>query len=87
MTHFESELHSLKEQLLGMASHAEHAVNQAIKALVERDDDIARRVKEDDDEIDRLEKLIDEHGAVSDSRCAGPTLPVERTACASVHIR
>jgi phosphate transport system protein len=55
MTHFEAELQPLKEQLLAMSSHAEAAVNQAIKALVDRDDDLARRVKEDDDAIDKLE--------------------------------
>lgn len=64
MTHFESEQQALKERLLVMASRAEAAVNQAIKALVDRDDDLARRVKEDDDEIDRLEKEIDEHAIV-----------------------
>jgi phosphate uptake regulator len=37
-----------------MASLAEGAVNKAIKALVERDDDLARRVKEEDSAIDRL---------------------------------
>jgi phosphate transport system protein len=64
MTHFESEQQALKERLLVMASRAEAAVNLAIKALVDRDDDLARRVKEDDDEIDRLEKEIDEHAIV-----------------------
>ena len=31
-----------------MASHAETAVNQAVQALVQRDSDLALRVKEDD---------------------------------------
>jgi len=44
MIHFDQELASLKEQLLIMASLAEAAVNKAIKALVERDDDLARPV-------------------------------------------
>lgn len=60
MTHFESELQSLKQKLLLMASRAEAAVNLAMKALVERDDDLARSVKEADDAIDRLELEIDE---------------------------
>jgi len=59
-THFEQELVALKEQLLTMASLAEAAVKRAIKALVERDDDLARRVNEEDNEIDRLEMEIDE---------------------------
>lgn len=59
MTHFESEIAALKEKLLLMASRAEASVNNAIKALVERDDDLARRVTEDDDQIDRLEQEVD----------------------------
>ena len=45
----------LKERLLVMASYAEAAVNRAVKALVRRDDDLARRTREDDDLIDSLE--------------------------------
>ncbi len=60
MTHFESEIQSLKDRLLAMASRAESSVTNAIKALVERDDDLARSVKENDDEIDQLEKEVDE---------------------------
>ncbi len=59
MTHFESELAALKQKLLLMASHAESAVNNAIKALVDRDDDLARKVAEDDDKIDHLEQEVD----------------------------
>lgn len=43
-----------------MASYAEAAVNRAVKALVRRDDDLARRTREEDDRIDALEKEIDE---------------------------
>lgn len=43
-----------------MASHAEAAVNRAVKALMRRDDDLARRTKEDDTVIDRFEMEIDE---------------------------
>jgi phosphate transport system protein len=64
MTHFESEIASLKERLLLMASRAESAVNRSVKALVDRDDDIAREVMNDDDEIDRLEKEVDEQTVV-----------------------
>jgi phosphate transport system protein len=59
MTHFESELAALKERLLLMASRSEAAVNNAIKALVDRDDDLARRVTESDDQIDHLEQEVD----------------------------
>ena len=42
--HFEAGLDTLKQKLLTMASHAESAVTRAIKALVDRDDELARRV-------------------------------------------
>jgi phosphate transport system protein len=58
--HFENELAGLKEKLLILASHAESAVSKAIKALVERDDELARRVMADDVIVDQLEIEIDE---------------------------
>jgi phosphate transport system protein len=58
--HFENELAGLKEKLLIMASHAESAVSKAIKALIERDDELARRVMADDVIVDQLEIEIDE---------------------------
>jgi phosphate transport system protein len=60
MQHFDQELASLKEKLLTMASLAEAAVNKAIKALVDRDDDLARGVKDEDSDIDRLEIEMDD---------------------------
>jgi phosphate transport system protein len=57
---FETELAALKEKLLIMASHAEGAVHRALKALIRRDDELARRTKEEDAIIDRLEIEIDE---------------------------
>ncbi len=60
MTHFDQELAALKDKLLDMASKAEGAVNNAIKALVDRDDDLARSVKEADNAIDQLEIEVDE---------------------------
>ncbi|HVR36650.1 MAG TPA: phosphate signaling complex protein PhoU [Methylomirabilota bacterium] len=58
--HFDQELAELKEKLLTMASHAETAVTRALQALVNRDDDLARTVKNDDTVIDRMEIEIDE---------------------------
>jgi len=54
------DLDQLKQKLLTMASHAEIAVNEALRALVERDYDLALRVKESDNVIDHLEVEIDE---------------------------
>lgn len=58
--HFSQELDELKKKLLVMASNAETAVSRAIKAMVDRDDDLARRVREDDSILDEFEKEIDE---------------------------
>src|SRR5436309_2564151 len=60
MLHFEQEIAALKETLLTMASLAEAAVNKALQALVERNDDLARAVKEEDSAIDRLEIELDD---------------------------
>jgi phosphate transport system protein len=58
--HFEMGLDSLRQKLLVMASHAETAVNQSVQALVQRDHDLALRVKEDDNVIDQFEVEIDD---------------------------
>ncbi len=60
MTNFDEELQLLKDKLLTMASHADTAVARAIRALVERDDELARRVEEDDNLLDQLEIKIDD---------------------------
>jgi phosphate transport system protein len=54
------ELDGLKQKLLTMASHAETAVNEALRALVERDYDLALRVRDDDRVIDQFELEIDD---------------------------
>jgi phosphate transport system protein len=58
--HFEMGLDALRQKLLLMASRAESAVNQAMQALNHRDHDLAVRVKDEDDIIDRHELEIDE---------------------------
>src|SRR6478752_2707196 len=54
------DLDELKQKLLTMASHAETAVNEALRALLERDYELALRVKESDNVIDQLEVEIDD---------------------------
>jgi phosphate transport system protein len=54
------DLEELKEKLFSMAGHAEAAVRLAIKALLERDESLAHKVKEDDRVLDRLEIEVDE---------------------------
>lgn len=60
MTHYHEEISRLKESLLAMASHAESAVARSMRALVERDEALARQVQEDDNILDRLEVEIDD---------------------------
>src|SRR5688572_17475906 len=60
MTHFDEEMTKLKDSLLAMASHAESAVARGMRALVERDDALARQVQQDDNILDQFEIEIDE---------------------------
>jgi phosphate transport system protein len=59
-THYAEEMTRLKDSLLAMASHAESAVARAIRALVDRDEALARQVQEDDNIIDQFEIEIDD---------------------------
>ena len=59
-SHFDHDIGELKQRLLAMAGQAETAVNLALQALLNRDYDLALRVKEDDNIIDRFEVEIDE---------------------------
>jgi phosphate transport system protein len=62
--HFEMGLDSLRQKILLMASRAETAVNQSVQSLVQRDYDLAVRVREDDNIIDQFEVEIDEMAIV-----------------------
>jgi phosphate transport system protein len=59
-SHQNQQLASLKDKLLAMASRVETAITKAIRALVERDDELATSVKIEDDDIDELEIEIDD---------------------------
>ncbi len=50
----------LKEELLLMASLAERSLREAVRSIVDRNDDLANKVQADDVEIDRLEVSIEE---------------------------
>jgi phosphate transport system protein len=56
---FDQELADLKENLLRMAGFTEQSVAQALKALVQRDDTLAKKVHTDDAVLDKLEIDID----------------------------
>jgi phosphate transport system protein len=57
---FDQELSELKEKLLAMASHAETSVQAAVRALTERNDDLAQEVISNDSIIDQFEIDMDE---------------------------
>jgi len=59
---FDEALASLRNNVLMMASLTERAFDRAIRALLERDDDLAAHAIADDEEIDQLEKQIDKDG-------------------------
>ena len=62
--HFEMGLDALRQKILLMASRAEMAVNQSVQSLVQRDYDLAVRVRGDDNIIDQFEVEIDEMAIV-----------------------
>ncbi|NJD90275.1 MAG: phosphate signaling complex protein PhoU [Geobacter sp.] len=57
---YDAELREIREKLLEMGGKVEVMINDALKALVERDSVLADRVIAFDHEINRLEMLIDE---------------------------
>jgi phosphate transport system protein len=59
MKHFQEGLDELKATLVGMAGLAEEQVRKAMKALVERNTELAAEVVEGDNAIDELEVQID----------------------------
>src|SRR3954466_14834806 len=60
MQHLDLELSELKNKLLTMASHAENAVRDAVRAVNERDYELGLRVRSDDSIIDQYEVDVDE---------------------------
>jgi len=57
--HLDDELDSLRDKVLLLGGEAEAALESAMRSLTERDSDLARKVLEDDDRVDRLEVEID----------------------------
>lgn len=58
--HFVQEIDGLKNNLIRMGSFAEQAIADSIRALLERDTEVARRVIEQDKQVDLFEILNDE---------------------------
>src|ERR1700694_4175673 len=58
--HFEKDLNEMKERLLWMVSLAERAVHQSVHAVLESDEQLAKRVLEEEDAINELQMEIDD---------------------------
>lgn len=58
--HFDRDIGEIKDLLLRMGAMVEDAINQSIRALLDRDTTLAEAVIKRDDEVDRMENLIDE---------------------------
>jgi phosphate transport system protein len=59
--HFDEELKTLKEKILRMGAMVETQIANAIKALVERDSDLAKRTIENDHRVNAMDVEIDEN--------------------------
>src|SRR5438874_1767388 len=59
---FDEALASLRNNVLMMAGLTERSLDRAIKGLLQRDDDLCANAIADDEEIDQLEKQIDQDG-------------------------
>ena len=57
---YESELRKLREQVLLMGAKVEEMIRSSMRALAERDSDLARRMIESDRQVNRLEVEIDD---------------------------
>lgn len=57
---FEQDLHDLREKLLAMGGRVEAQLNDAVRAIIERDTQLAERVVQGDAEVNRLEVDCDE---------------------------
>jgi phosphate transport system protein len=57
--HLDDELSALRDRVLLLGGESERALDQAMRALTERDSDAAREVLANDDEVDRLEVEVD----------------------------
>src|SRR6202047_3313322 len=58
--HLERDRNELKERLLWMGSRAERAVHQSVHAVLESDEQLAKRVLDEEDAINELQMEIDD---------------------------
>lgn len=61
LRHFDRDIEHLKELLLRMGAMVEDSISDSIRALLERDSDVAARVIANDTAVDQMELEIDQH--------------------------
>lgn len=59
---FDNAIAAFKGEVLAMAAKVRHNLERAIRALMERNGELANSVIADDDEVDEYERSIDQHG-------------------------
>lgn len=59
---FDQAISALRAEVLAMAGKARHNLERAVRALLERNEELANAVIADDDEVDELERRIDQLG-------------------------
>jgi phosphate transport system protein len=59
---FDAAITALKGEVLSMAAKSRHNLERAVRALMERDSELANSVIADDDEVDEFERSIDQLG-------------------------
>ncbi|MFW5786978.1 MAG: phosphate signaling complex protein PhoU [Halanaerobiales bacterium] len=57
---FHEQLKELEDEMIKMGSMVEEAIHKSIQALKDQDVELAKRVKENDDEIDDYEKFLED---------------------------
>lgn len=58
---FQKEMTLLHQEIIRMGATTENAISEAVTALIEMDAEKARKVIEQDDVVDEMERLIDKH--------------------------
>ena len=62
MRHFSQELEDLHQRLLQMGGLVESVIREAVRALVDRDKNVADQVFQDEERINQMEVEIDDIG-------------------------
>jgi phosphate transport system protein len=85
VTSFDEDLNELAQRIAEVGGLAERSVDRAVRALVTVDIDVARKVIEDDDQIDALQRDIEDRAILTIAR-RQPMAQDLREVVAAIHI-